>query len=832
DHLFIPVKNAKNECWDFFQVKNNLLAAVQNQLLKFDKAFNFKKYTADTSYCFGWTKKFPDIIFLGLVSKGLGSFRMTGGSARGKNEIEFIYNGIFKGIDVSIRKIVADAKGDLWLTSSLNGIFHVRFEGDRIENYRVTHYTTAQGLPENDWNFVHFFNNRLLIATQKGLYEGVPAPGTAKDEYLFVPEKTIGQVIPDEYRKLGEITIDEKGTIWVISESGIGTIDKNPDGSYRWNSIPFKKIPHDVEVVFPDEQGIYWMTSPRGLYRFDSTMPKDYRTPFNALIRKVTKGRDAVIFNGTYSGKHSRAGELFRISSLRQPQAMIPNVEYKDNSLNFEFSAAFYEHEHENRFKYILEGFDKDWSEWTTQHKKEYTNLAEGKYRFRVRARNIYEQQSGEAIFAFSVSPPWYRTIPAYIAWGLLMGGFMTGFVKLYLLRREAEKNLRESEEKFRVLAEKSVVGICILQDNAVKYANPRLHEIFQYAPGQMEEKNLLDAVKEEDRSLVTLNLEIQAADPLLSEAFEFRGITATGDTIHLEGRGTQTQYKGKSAFLETLIDITDRKKAEEELMQSKKLETIGILSGGIAHDFNNLLTIIMGNISLVKDSIDQTSERLGKYVMPMEQAAFQATDLVKNFMTLAAGGWIEFEKISLTDILKNIGDEAPQIKEIPYTLSIPWDLKPLHGDERKLRRVMGNLLINGYEAHTHETPTGLSNNKPVSITIKAQNINLDKNNPWNLSEGQYVKISVIDAGKGIPPYHMNKIFDPYFSTKQKGTRKGLGMGLAICNAIVKKHNGHISVSSEVDKGTVVDLFLPAGGSQTSNELPGGATEGYWPPGT
>lgn len=814
NHLFLPVESMKGECNDFFQVKNNLLAVVEDDLLQIDSNFKIKKYTAFYSLCLGWTKKFPTVVFMGLTrGQGLGWLQIVEANKGKTNEIQLVYNGKFKLIDTDINKIVSDDHGDLWLSSSFNGIFHISFAGDNIRKYRVTNYTTSHGLPGNNLNYVHFINNHLIIATAKGVYEGIPSasPSTdpGKNKYRFEPEKTFGQVIPEKYRGLINIIPDEKGNIWINSRSGIGIIAKNPEGSYHWNSIPFKKIPGGGETIFLDRQGIVWATSARGLFRFDSSMPKDYQTPFNALIRKVTRGRDDVIFNGAYLNEHSEFAK--NRNAARKP---IHNIAYRDNSLTFEFSAAFYEHEQENRFKYILEGFDKDWSDWTNQNKKEYTNLFEGNYRFRVRARNIYDWESNEAEFAFTVFPPWYRTTPAYIAWILMLGGFITCFVKLYLLRREAEKNLRESEEKFRVLAEKSVVGICILRDNLVKYANPRFHEIFRYEPGQLTGKNLLDCIKEEDRPLVNLNLEIQAVDQLKSEAFEFKGVTAGGSIIYLEGRGTKTQYEGKPAFLETVIDISDRKKAEEELMQSKKLETVGILSGGIAHDFNNLLSIIMGNISMVKESFPSPCEHLAKYMKPIEIATFQAADLVKNFMTLAAGGWLEFRKISLADILKDISNEAPMVKEIPYTLSIPRDLKPLYGDERKLRQVICNLLINAHEAQIQET---LSETAPGQIKVKlkpaminAQNINLDKNNSWNLQEGEYVKISVIDTGKGIPPYHMDKIFVPYFTTKQRGIRKGMGMGLAICNAIVKKHKGHILISSEVDKGTVVDLFLPA----------------------
>jgi signal transduction histidine kinase len=168
--------------------------------------------------------------------------------------------------------------------------------------------------------------------------------------------------------------------------------------------------------------------------------------------------------------------------------------------------------------------------------------------------------------------------------------------------------------------------------------------------------------------------------------------------------------------------------------------------------------------------------------------------------MTFSSGGWITRKKITLANILKEAANLSPEINGIPYDVIIPPDLEPIDGDERQLRQVFTNLLLNAHEA---------TNDNNKKIAVKAGNITIEKENPFSLKDGKYVKISVIDGGRGIPAQSLEKVFDPYFSTKDTVTQKGLGLGLAICYSIVKKHEGHIAITSGVQKGTTVDLYLP-----------------------
>jgi PAS domain S-box-containing protein len=365
--------------------------------------------------------------------------------------------------------------------------------------------------------------------------------------------------------------------------------------------------------------------------------------------------------------------------------------------------------------------------------------------------------------------------------------------------KQTAEK-LQESEEKFRILTEKSMAGIGIIQDNAIKYANPKFLEMFAYSREEMIGKPFLDIIYAQDQPMMEEILAQRNTETGDTVSCQFRGLTKKHEIIYLECYGTFTLYQGKPALFKTIVDITRRKKEESELIKSRKMESVGILAGGIAHDFNNLLTIIIGNITMLKIKLGKKDPQIYNFLEKVEHASTQAAELAHQFVDFSEEGGLLRTKITMAIILKNAIDFSPEIRHIPCHISLPPGLSPIYGDERQLRQVITNLLLNAHEA---------SSDEDEEITVKAENTHQDEANPFSLVKGAYVKISVIDNGKGIPPELLEKIFDPYFSTKETVNQKGLGMGLAICYSIIKKHEGHIAITSQVEKGTTVDVYLP-----------------------
>lgn len=364
-------------------------------------------------------------------------------------------------------------------------------------------------------------------------------------------------------------------------------------------------------------------------------------------------------------------------------------------------------------------------------------------------------------------------------------------------------QKLQESEEKFRILTEASMVGIYIWQDNVIKYVNPQFLTLFGYTKRELVGESPLKLVIEEDRPLVMEKMNRQSADTMDTPTvhYEFRGITKNGEILHLESYSGLTYYQGKPAILGTVIDITGKKKTAEKLLRSQKLEAVGILAGGIAHDFNNLMTVMVGSLEMVKDNIPKSTPAY-HLVETIENAQNQATDLSQKFIAFSRGGFTIPQKVILNAILKETIDSYPKMKSFIADISIPPDLKPIYGNQRQLKQVFINLLRNAEEAKTHEGES--------RITIAAENIGLHAANHFSLDEGNYIRVFFKDNGSGIPSHQLEKVFEPFFSTKHTALQKGMGLGLAICHTIIKRHKGHISITSEIEKGTTVELLLPA----------------------
>jgi PAS domain S-box-containing protein len=254
--------------------------------------------------------------------------------------------------------------------------------------------------------------------------------------------------------------------------------------------------------------------------------------------------------------------------------------------------------------------------------------------------------------------------------------------------------------------------------------------------------------------------------------------------------------------------DITLQRSLEEELLKMAKLQSLGLLAGGIAHDFNNILTAILGNLSLGLLEVDdqQQDGRIKARLQEAEKATLRARDLVHRLLTFAKGGAPVKKLASLQDIVEESATFAATGSTSRCAFLLPPDLWPVEVDEGQFSQVIQNLVINAVQAMPHGG----------TITLAATNVVLDHASGLPLPPGRYVKLTVTDEGIGIPADHLAHIFDPYFSTKQQGS----GLGLTTVYAIVNSHEGHITVSSELGRGTTFTIYLPASEAQAMPQRP------------
>jgi PAS domain S-box-containing protein len=249
--------------------------------------------------------------------------------------------------------------------------------------------------------------------------------------------------------------------------------------------------------------------------------------------------------------------------------------------------------------------------------------------------------------------------------------------------------------------------------------------------------------------------------------------------------------------------DITERKKKEEEFLKASKLESIGILAGGIAHDFNNILTAMLMNISLAK-MLTAPTDKVHEILTKAEKASQRAKDLTHQLLTFSKGGAPIKKTASIKEIIVDTASFALRGSNVRCEFMFAPELWPVEVDEGQISQVFNNLVINADQA----MPDG------GIIFFTCENTLIGPEHALPLQNGPYVKITVKDQGIGIPKEHFGKIFDPYFTTKERGS----GLGLATSYAIIRNHGGLISLESELGVGSTFTIYLPA--SQKKEQIP------------
>lgn len=361
--------------------------------------------------------------------------------------------------------------------------------------------------------------------------------------------------------------------------------------------------------------------------------------------------------------------------------------------------------------------------------------------------------------------------------------------------RKKTETALLESENRFRDLFENATdIVLSLAPDGRILMVNKAWRDVLGYGEAELRDMTMFDILHPDHIARCRANFE-----SILVTGREFSSQTVflskNGREVPVDGRVNCKSIDGRPVALRCIFrDISEKLQLEEELRRMQKLEAIGLLAGGIAHDFNNLLTGIIGNIMLAK--LKSPNEELTHLLENTEKASYRARELTRQLLTFARGGAPVKETASVVDVIRDVASFTLRGSNTRWTLEAEEDISPVELDTGQFGQVIQNLVLNSDQA----MPDG------GVIAIRVANCAIGDKASFPLPAGSYVRIRVADEGIGIAREYLSRIFDPYFSTK----RKGSGLGLATSYAIIRNHNGLITVDSELGAGTVMTIYLPA----------------------
>jgi PAS domain S-box-containing protein len=361
--------------------------------------------------------------------------------------------------------------------------------------------------------------------------------------------------------------------------------------------------------------------------------------------------------------------------------------------------------------------------------------------------------------------------------------------------RRRTEAALKESEERYRDLFENASDMLqSMTPDGRFLLVNKAWQDVLGYTDDDLANLNFFHILHPAQRKICRMHFE-QILQDGRAVTCQTVFMSKSGREVTVEGKVNCRFEKGRPLALRGVFrDITEKLRREEEQQRTQKLEAVGLLAGGIAHDFNNLLTGIIGNILLAK--LKFPNEEVIQLLQNTENASYRAQELTSQLLTFAKGGAPVKEPVSVLEIIKEVTAFSLSGSNTTWTLLADGEISPVEVDTSQFGQVIQNLVINSDQA----MPDG------GLITIRVADFLLDEKGGLPLPAGKYVKIHFQDQGIGIAREHLSRIFDPYFSTKKRGS----GLGLATAYSVIRNHNGLLTVDSELGIGTAMTIYLPA----------------------
>ncbi len=693
------------------------------------------------------------------------------------------------------------------------------------------------------WGINKDKNGHLMLATNgEGIWQ--------LTDTTWLPLQT-----QDTLKQVFAVRNDQKGNLYFATAKG----------AYKWDGTHFSsilKLKRTVWDLLPTPKSGVWLLTSRGLYQVNGKKIKIYNKAKGIITSEFNMG--AVFYRNEhdfwfggvtglvhYKKKidYPEQQPLLYITALMSKDTMLTYpfqreiiLKANNNSVKIKFHQINFGTFPEYTFAYWLEGLNQDtvFIQNREVNFADFTNLQNGKYTFHLFLVNPVTHAIGkEVTVSFVILAPWWKSI--WFAFLVIAGIIFVFFVivrwrvatvekRNLLLERQVEERTydiqlsykllkKETEERKKaeisLFKEREQLAITLksiadgvirtdLQGN-IQLMNMSAEEITHASFEQVKNKNLNDWIELRDEATndyIRLPEYIEKLENSTKHINYFNAIlkskfSDSEKIVNISWSRIIDESGKESGYVLVLRDISVERRLENEMMRSQKLESIGLLAGGIAHDFNNILSGILGNAQLAQISL-ANGKNIDKYMKGIIEATQNATRLTQQLLTFAKGGEPVKEIVNIKELLTESVEFALRGTNVACSYEVDESLWAVEVDKGQLNQVINNLVINAVQA----MPGG------GNLTVTAQNCACDAAEKEIMElEGHYfVKLCFSDTGHGIPKENLEKIFDPYFTTKQRGS----GLGLATTYAIIKKHGGKISVESELGKGTTFRIYLPA----------------------
>lgn len=857
-----------NSIWNFFEEKGSggtkiWIATLGGGVSKFDRtAGTFRTYLNDPANANSlndndvWSlhQDGEGILWIGTYGGGLNKFHPS------KNTFEHFTvrdndTTSITGNDIII--IAESPPGTLWIGTN-NGISVLQKNSKKF--IRIQHRADDSASLNHNAIRTMFIDHvgALWVGTDRGL--NVLSPDqvihphrSIQFQHYSAEEHNAASLSDNRIRSLFE---DSSGTVWIGTRGGLNAFDRQTGKFSRYTDKD--GLPNNVVYgIVADNEGMLWLSTNNGLSKFDRK---------NNTFRNfdINDGLQSNEFNQGACLKTS-AGELYFggtngfncfypdriIDNPHIPPVVLTNFKvfdkrkkletsitsikeivlpYNDDFFSFEFSALDFSHPEKNQYAYQLVGFDKDWIYSGTRRYASYTNLNGGQYTFRVKGTNndgVWNEQG--ASVNITITSPLWKSWWAYLFYVISSIAVVVLIIRwrtvkhihqlqvrekeleherLLLKNLQAEQSLRKTEAKYQEIFDESEDVIFIsTPDGRFVDVNPAGVKLFGYS----SKEEMIDSVSSHDlfqnnSDRILFKKELEAKGFVKNKELALKRkdgkqiIVMETSTVVRDEQGNVQFYRG------IIRDITDQKHLEQQLIQVQKLDSLGRLAGGVAHDFNNVLTMITSAAQMMQP-LTAMNEKLARYTKMIVEASMRGASISKQLLLFARSEKIELKPISLSHIVNEVRQllEHTFPKSVKIITEVAADEALIMGESAHLHQVLVNLSINAKDA----MPNG------GSITIRIDTVSKERliNKYPSITDDRFVTLSVRDTGVGIKQETLQKIFEPFFSTKERG--KGAGLGLSIVHGIVQSHRGYIDVESEEGKGTVFTIYFPSVSSRS-----------------